>query len=234
LLQNYPLQLFNPQKPLSLSLTPLVAEFPTKNGGSGLAVIVADPEGGLSGFDFDGNQLPDFPLAVGDTILAPPAILDIDGDGDIELVCISEDGVVYVWDFSTSLDATQPYKYWTQVNANEMNQNRHAPNQVGAILPEAAKSTLLPKELVYNWPNPNQGNYTFIRYRLNTNADVKIKIFDLAGDLIKELNGSGNSNTDNEVRWDLTNVQSGVYLARIEANSQGRKEAHIIKIAVVK
>jgi len=63
---------------------------------------------------------------------------------------------------------------------------------------------------------------------------VRIKIFDLAGDLVKELPGSSQPFTDNEVRWDLTGVQSGVYLARIEAKNSRMKDVRIIKIAVVK
>ena len=234
LVQNFPVKIFNPDQPVTLSIPVLVGPFPTQSQDTDLGVIVVDPSGGISGFDMQGNQLPDFPLAVGDRISVSPAILDIDGDGDTELACVSENGSVYVWDFSPAFTGDS-YQYWLQANANEMNQSRHAPNTTGNP-PGAGGSTaqLLPESKVYNWPNPNLDNYTFIRYHLTQSATVRIKIYDLAGDLVKELNGPGYPATANEVRWDLTEVQSGGYLARVEASGQGKTETRFIKIAVVK
>jgi M6 family metalloprotease-like protein len=240
LIQNYPVKIFNPDREVSLSIPALVGPFPTVSKDNDLGVVIVDPEGGgISGFDLKGNSLPDFPLAVGEKISVSPAILDIDGDGDIELACVSENGTVYVWDFYSVFGGAfggESYRYWLQSNANEMNQNRHAPNTSFRIPSQTISSTshLLPESKVYNWPNPNLDDYTFIRYYLNSSANVKIKIYDLAGDLVKQLDGPGNPATDNEVRWDLTNVQSGVYLARIEASGNGKTETRFIKIAVVK
>jgi M6 family metalloprotease-like protein len=235
LVQNFPVKIFDPDQPVTLSIPALAGPFPTQSQDTDLGVVVADPSGGISGFDMKGNALPDFPLAVGDRITVSPAILDIDGDGDTELACVTENGSVYVWDFSSDL-AGDSYQYWLQANANEMNQNRHAPNRTGNPPGAGGGSTaqLLPESKVYNWPNPNLDNYTFIRYHLTQSATVRIKIYDLAGDLVKELNGPGHPSTDNEVRWDLTDVQSGVYLARVEASGQGKTETRFIKIAVVK
>jgi hypothetical protein len=39
---------------------------------------------------------------------------------------------------------------------------------------------------------------------------------------------------DNEVPWNVSNIQSGVYLARVEARGASRSDVVIIKIAVVK
>jgi hypothetical protein len=88
--------------------------------------------------------------------------------------------------------------------------------------------------MVYNWPNPNIDNFTFIRYFLTDEADVTIKIFDMAGDLVDEFTGTGNSGTANELKWDLVDVQSGVYFARVEAQNSQKSEVRIIKIAVIK
>lgn len=95
-------------------------------------------------------------------------------------------------------------------------------------------SSFFPKERAYNWPNPAYDGKTFIRYFVGERASVKIKIFDLAGDLVSELNGPGNAGVDNEVEWNVKDVQSGVYLARIEASGSGKTETAIVKIAVVK
>ncbi|MDP3445229.1 MAG: hypothetical protein Q8T08_20405, partial [Ignavibacteria bacterium] len=59
--------------------------------------------------------------------------------------------------------------------------------------------------------------------------------FDLAGDLAGEISVDAKGGFDNEAAWDVSNIQSGVYYANIEANSSTGKSANkIIKIAVIK
>jgi M6 family metalloprotease-like protein len=230
LLPNFPAKLYNPEQPTGLFLSPVVGFFPTRRGEDENAVIVVDPAGMITGFDFRGNLLPDFPLAVGDSLRVNPALLDIDGDEDLELACVTENGTVYAWDFASRIDEnTRPQ--WPQIYATPENNNRQSEYNPS---PPPDSDVLLPPESVYNWPNPNSENYTFIRYRLTEDAEVNIKIFDLAGDLVRILEGTGYGQTDNEVRWDLNGVQSGVYIGRVEARSAGRSEVRMIKIAVVK
>jgi M6 family metalloprotease-like protein len=227
---NFPVKLYNPAQPTELFLSPLVGYFPANRGEDEAAVIVGDPGGMISGFDLRGNPLPDFPLAIGDSLAVSPALLDIDGDEDLELACVTANGTVYAWDFASRIDEnTRPQ--WPQLYATPENSNLSLPVHPGS---PGAPAVLLPSESVYNYPNPNNENYTFIRYRLTEEAEVRIKIFDLAGDLVKELEGTGYGHTDNEVRWDLTGVQSGVYIGRVEARSNTKSEVQIIKIAVVK
>jgi hypothetical protein len=91
-----------------------------------------------------------------------------------------------------------------------------------------------PADRAYNWPNPVYNGSTFIRYFVKDNATVSIKIFDLAGDLVTEFAGPGVGGVDNEVEWQIGVVQSGVYLARIEASGQGGGGTAVVKVAVVK
>jgi hypothetical protein len=100
--------------------------------------------------------------------------------------------------------------------------------------PVTIAGKLMPTNLVYNYPNPTEGNATTIRYRLSGDAEVKISIYDSAGDLVKELSGPGLAQADNEVVWNLNGIQSGIYLARVEAKGAGETSVAIIKIAVVK
>jgi hypothetical protein len=48
------------------------------------------------------------------------------------------------------------------------------------------------------------------------------------------MSAPGIGGVDNEVEWNVGGVQSGVYLARIEATSGGKSETAIVKVAVVK
>lgn len=227
---NFPQKIYNPEQPTDLFVSPVAGNFLSQSGADAAAIIAIDPAGMITGYDLQGRLLPDFPLATGDSVKVSPALLDIDGDQDLELACITAGGSVYVWDFSSRIDAgSRPL--WAQQYGTPQNNNRQL---LAGSIPAVSSDNLLPPEAVYNWPNPNIDNYTFIRYRLNEDAEVSIRIFDLAGDLVKVLEGTGNALTDNEVRWDLQGVQSGVYIGRVEARSSTRSEVQIIKIAVVK
>ncbi len=57
---------------------------------------------------------------------------------------------------------------------------------------------------------------------------------DLSGELVTTLTGTAFSRSDNEVRWDVSSVQSGIYYGVIEADMDGSLETKIIKMAIVK
>jgi hypothetical protein len=51
---------------------------------------------------------------------------------------------------------------------------------------------------------------------------------------ITELHGQSRAGLDGEVTWDVSGIQSGVYLARIEATGGTGSHVAVIKIAIVK
>jgi hypothetical protein len=91
-----------------------------------------------------------------------------------------------------------------------------------------------PKERAYNWPNPTYDGNTYIRYYVRESAAVRIRILDLAGDLVAELNANAVGGVDNEVLWNASGVQSGVYYAHIHAQGSTGSGDAVIKIAVVR
>lgn len=230
--ENFPVKIY-PEDGAEFTLSLLLTRFHTAELREDFGVLVSDPAGLIDGFDLRGKRLADFPLSAGDSLTSTPVLLDMDGDGDVELAAVTTSGILYVWD----LPAAYERWGWNQLYYNELNANRStAP--ASALLPDPNSdefgNRLLPKNKVYNWPNPNIENYTFIRYFLTDAADVNIKIFDAAGDLVDEFRGPNAPNAANELRWDLSDVQSGVYLARIEAYNSKKKDVCIIKIAVIK
>jgi hypothetical protein len=49
------------------------------------------------------------------------------------------------------------------------------------------------------------------------------------------MNSDARGGFDNETSWNVNDIQSGVYLVRIEAKGlNGKTETNIIKIAVIK
>ncbi|HTP78794.1 MAG TPA: T9SS type A sorting domain-containing protein, partial [Bacteroidota bacterium] len=116
---------------------------------------------------------------------------------------------------------------------------RYDPSQsdfaaIATANPVPVSSAFLPKDRVYNWPNPVYGPTTQIRYYTSEDANISVRIYDLAGAKITELRGKSTAGIDGELTWDVSRIQSGVYLARVEADAGGQTGATIIKIAVVK
>lgn len=195
-------------------------------------ILVGAQGGRVEAFSLQGKAVQGFPLSTGGTVNATATAADLDTDGDLEVVIAAEDGFLYVWDLPVAYDPEGiPWgAYLADVQHTNANLRRPTPVQPAA--------SLMPKRLVYNYPNPTQGDFTTIRYTLNFPAEVSIKIFDLAGDFVDELQGTGFPQAENEVVWPLDDIQSGVYLARVQAQGTGAAagllERTIIKIAVVK
>ena len=122
----------------------------------------------------------------------------------------------------------------------EINWNEEYGNNQNTSFIDAAENTnrineFFPANRAYNYPNPVYEGTTNIRYYVAEDAHINIKIFDLAGDFVAELNDEAQGGMDNETVWNVGDIQSGVYLARIEAVCDcGNTEQAVIKIAVVK
>ena len=70
--------------------------------------------------------------------------------------------------------------------------------------------------------NPAKGEYTTIKFRLEESAHVRLKIYNLMGDLIKTILDEERDAGSHEIKWygrnkDEKEVASGVYILRIEA-----------------
>ncbi len=188
---------------------------------SSKAIIFGSSNGHLYAIDSEGKILNGFPLQTGG-ILSSPAI------GAGYLVVASSDSSVYFYKTGSLFDTSRIY--WAGYLSDKYHSN-FVENK-GTV---SAKSTeLLPSSFAYNWPNPVYNGTTNIRYYLSKSAIVRIKIYNMAGELVDDFSGPGIANLDNEVQWDVSKVQSGVYFAQIRANAGGEEKTAIIKIAVVK
>jgi hypothetical protein len=193
-------------------------------GDNASEIITSTRDGRITAIDGrSGKMVTGFPVSAGVRLKGSPVIYN---NGSTKLAVIDSAGNFYIWNISSI-----PGKfYWSEKYGNSGN---------SSFIPAAQNdnyvNAFFPKEKVYNYPNPVYDGRTFIRFYVSENSKINIKIFDIAGALVDELNTDASGGTDGEVLWNAQNVQSGVYLARVEAaGSGGKTETSIIKIAVVK
>lgn len=151
-------------------------------------------------------------------------------------VLVNEDGKFYYHTISDSgwyqvfqLASSEKEIFWNGVKGNFLSQS-------ASTVPTSKikGQEFLPKKLVYNWPNPVYDGVTNIRYYVSKDSKINIRIYDLAGAFVIELNNTAMGGLESETVWNVSNIQSGIYLARVEATSGTKTDFAIIKIAVVK
>jgi hypothetical protein len=203
---------------------PLVGDI---TGDGHLDILAFESSGELAAYDRSGRLVDGFPVQYavpGETL---PGLFRTTA-GKIGIVGVTQPGSLQ----AVELNAT--YAAGTITWSQFLRDAGHAGYDGSGIAPSSPPSEFLPASRVYNWPNPVYGSTTRIRYYTPDDAAIRIKIFDLSGVKVAELQAHSVGGVDGEVMWDVSNVQSGVYLARIEASGASRSQVAIIKIAVVK
>jgi flagellar hook assembly protein FlgD len=91
-----------------------------------------------------------------------------------------------------------------------------------------------------NDPNPAPDTGTWIVYTLCTQATVRVKVYDVSGELVRDLGPQDEPAGNVEQFWDLKNsggnkVASGVFIYRVEAETvRGETAVKFDKCAVLR
>ena len=202
--------------------TPLIADF---NNDGDIEIIAATSDGRIAAYTPKTKKiLNGFPLTSGADIFAAPQI--ISNANSSEIILVNDDNYLFNWNYNS-----QPGKIlWNGKFGNDLNTSF-------VEIPEVTNSTseFFPENKVYNWPNPVYEGETNIRYYVSEDSKIEIKIFDLAGDLVADISNDATGGMDNETKWNVTDIQSGVYFARVQATGvSGKSQFKLIKIAVIK
>jgi len=182
-----------------------------------------------------GQIVPGFPISIGGGLTGSPAVTYDSKTGNLYLAAIGLDGYLYSWTFKGT---SSSQVVWGNLLHDNLHLNSIITTPSPRTIPPSFSDTtsLMPKSQVYNWPNPVTNGLTKIHFYLRDNAQVSIGIYSFAGHKVAGMQTTGIAGAANEVDWNVSGIQSGVYFARVEAVSAktNEHEVAIIKIAVVK
>lgn len=210
-----------------IDCSPVLADV---DGDGNVDVLLVTHEGMLCAYRPDGKMVAGFPLQLGGNVLTSLSVFrTTSGSTGIAAAC--EDRNLYAWELPARFDnSPHPWPMY-------LHDSKHSGIDRSPLGTPAGSSDFLPAVRAYNWPNPvtsADGFTTHIRYFVASDARVNIKIFDMAGDLVAELSGNAIGGVDNEMEWNVRNIQSGVYFGQIDAQGASASGHAVIKIAVVK
>jgi len=97
-------------------------------------------------------------------------------------------------------------------------------------------SFIIDQYQTYAYPNPSYNENVIFRIRIGLAESLNIEIFDIAGYLVESFSAdiSSSSNYIKEVHWDVSTIDSGIYIARVVATMSSDSEEKIIKVGVIK
>jgi len=181
-------------------------------GGPGTEILLGSPDGMLLGYDGQGRPAPGFPLTLGGGTFSTPMAFEFDGQSaTMELAAASDDGKVSVW----SLPAQPLWQNgWCRFHATPGNAG-FIPGTYNALhsRPEAVSN-------LYVYPSPVRKAQGRIRFSAGDVSSAGCKVFNLAGDMVQDMEITAFPGTENEIKWDTSNLASGVYIIRIEAGGK--------------
>ncbi len=186
------------------------------------------------GVNQEGSLLPGFPLATLGSVLSSPILLNIDTKPVLGVG--TDRGFLHLWDLSkVNSEFALEKIIWGMRGADLKNTNSYP----DSLLPEVplGSERILPSGSVYCYPNPVQGAKATFRFYLGEEADVNIKIFDMLGRQVAELEkpqAQTRAQIDNELEWDTSELASGLYLCRVEARGRSEKKIVFLKAAICK
>jgi len=97
-----------------------------------------------------------------------------------------------------------------------------------------ASDLLIKNGLIYNYPNPIEGERTKFRFFATGATSATINIFALDGHFIRTIEQDVIDQQWNEIPWFVYGEESGVYIAKIEITDGTETETYFVKPAILK
>jgi hypothetical protein len=195
--------------------SPMLADV---DGDGKMEIFVGTPNGELAGFNLNGDRLDNFPKSTGGSI-STPVVFACGGGATSAIFALTDEGAI------TAFAMPTPSKI-------EWNTIYGSPRNFGSYERPLPTPTPIAEAIgyVYNYPNP-ASDKTTIRFSVRESGEVTMKFFNVAGDLVFDTHVTAIADTDNEFRFDCSQLASGVYFCQLETPSGDRKHC---TVAIVK
>lgn len=145
-------------------------------------------------------------------------------DGGLGIYALSRDGFLYA--FSPGI-FEEGSVLWAGPGGGRRGQFKMDAGLLASPAVESSASAEFAGAFAY--PNPSRQAQTRIRFTLNRSADVEMKAYDMAGEVVSERGVRGSFGA-NEILWETGSLPSGVYYVRLETGG----EVEFIKVAIVR
>ncbi len=201
---------------------PVVADL---DGTPGLELVHATGGGRIFALDRERRPLPGWPIGSGAGQLSSPALLDLEGDGALELLIADADSLLYAYHTGAAA-AGAVWPMWGG-----------GPGRTFALttVPSSgsvAGGGLLAAGTLVAYPNPAKRRPIVVSFALTEPARVRLAILDTSGREVARLEQDG-LRSDNHVVWNPAEAAPGVYVGRLELEGGGRTETHVVHLGVL-
>jgi hypothetical protein len=137
------------------------------------------------------NFIPDNSFQIPVHLRNTPGFIDLDGDGDSDLISGFYGGGLF---------------YYENLEFVSIKNNPGTETELPGSI-----------RLLGNYPNPFNA-VTTIRWQLKVNSHVNLTVYNLKGQKVEILLSAFLHSGSHSVKWDASNVASGIYMYRIEAD----------------
>jgi hypothetical protein len=211
-------------EPFVTHSSPLVADV---DGQPGLEIIAITGSGRLYALDQNRKPLPGWPLGTGAGQVAHPALLDLEGNGTLELLVGDADSLLHAYTMANADTAASPWSVW---GGDPGRSFALVGSPAGGGLPQG---TLVIDGTLKCYPNPAQRMPMTVSFALREPAECRLTIFDPSGRQVADITQQG-IRSDNSIIWDPSRNGPGLYVGRLEITGQAASESHLVHMAVLR
>ncbi|RKZ02499.1 hypothetical protein DRQ21_08460 [Candidatus Fermentibacteria bacterium] len=198
------------------------SRFTSGTGGSGFA-CASLRDGRVFILDGSGASLGGSPYSFGDNPIGFPILRRFDGEEQYRVVTVTSGGSLGAFytgfepdGWNTGMD-TGGERCWP---------SEHLPSVVSS-------GNLLNEDEFFVWPNPVTSGSGNIRFVPGCDSQYRIRVFNVAGELVSDYSGDAPGRVPWEVSWNTEDLAPGVYYVCLELTSSEETAEALFHAAVV-
>ena len=189
--------------------------------GDGVPEVIGGTNNGkMYAITATGDSAAGFPVSSEATSLnafnTNPTMIDVDGDGDVELFAPCNDRKIYAWD-TPGLWNPSPKKTWSTYKGNS---RRDGVQELDIPVSISNTGSGIPYRfsLSQNYPNPFNPS-TNIKFALAGNTFVRLSVYNLLGEKVADLVNTSLPAGEYNFSWNASALPSGLYFYTLETNA---------------